>query len=172
MLQNSKYITTRKTIKSRLGPLLDILLVRFSFIVRMRYTQAQYGGSSAAFARITFFPFWTIARSKKGLSNNTQRNYRQYLRVFFAWLDKTHNADLRPKDLTAKHVWDYRLYIARSYKTPAGGYLTKKSQNFYLIALRALLRYLAERDIETLPSTKIKLAKQKSRGAHLLSGAA
>ena len=39
---------------------------------------------------------------------------------------------------------------------------TKKSQNFYLIALRALLRYLAERDIETLPSTKITLAKQKA----------
>ena len=107
-------------------------------------------------------PFLDYCEIEKGLSNNTQRNYRQYLRVFFAWLDKTHNAGLRPKDLTAKNIWDYRLYIARTYKTPGGGYLTKKSQNFYLIALRALLRYLAERDIETLPSTKIKLAKQKS----------
>jgi len=32
----------------------------------------------------------------------------------------------------------------------------------YLITLRALLRYLAERDVETLPSTKIMLAKQKA----------
>ena len=101
---------------------------------------------------------------ERRLSSNTQRNYRQYLRVFFAWLEKTHRANLRPRDLTAKHVWDYRLYLARSYKTPPGRYLTKKSQNFYLIALRALLRYLAERDIETLPSTKIKLAKQKADG--------
>ena len=69
---------------------------------------------------------------------------------------------MRPCDLTTKHVWDYRLYIARNYKTPSGGYLTKKSQNLYLIALRAFLRFLAERDIETLPSTKIKLAKQKT----------
>ena len=107
-------------------------------------------------------PFLDYCEIEKGLSNNTQRNYRQYLRVFFVWLEKTHNASLRPKELTAKHVWDYRLYIARTYKTPVGGYLTKKSQNFYLIALRALLRFLAERDIETLPSTKIKLAKQKS----------
>ena len=112
--------------------------------------------------RSYLLPFLDYCEIEKGLSNNTQRNYRQYLRVFFAWLEKTHNADLRPKELTAKHVWDYRLYIARSYKTPVGGYLTKKSQNFYLIALRALLRFLAERDIETLPSTKIKLAKQKS----------
>ena len=81
---------------------------------------------------------------------------------FSLWLEKTHQADLRPRELTAKHVWDYRLYLARRYKTPAGRYLTKKSQNFYLIALRALLRYLAERDVETLPSTKIKLAKQKA----------
>jgi integrase/recombinase XerD len=107
-------------------------------------------------------PFLDYCEIEKGLSNHTQRNYRQYLRVFFAWLGKTHHADLRPRDLTAKHVWDYRLYLARSYKAPSGRYLTKKSQNLYLIALRALLRYLAERDIETLPSTKIKLAKQKA----------
>jgi site-specific recombinase XerD len=107
-------------------------------------------------------PFLDYCEVEKGLSNNTQRNYSQYLRIFCAWLDKTHRVDLRPCDLTTKHVWDYRLYIARNYKTPSGGYLTKKSQNLYLIALRAFLRYLAERDIETLPSTKIKLAKQKT----------
>ena len=107
-------------------------------------------------------PFLDYCEIEKGLSNNTQRNYRQYLRIFFLWLEKTHRGDLQPRDLTAKHVWDYRLYLARRYKTPASRYLTKKSQNFYLIALRALLRYLAERDIETLPSTKIKLAKQKA----------
>lgn len=40
--------------------------------------------------------------------------------------------------------------------------MAKKSQNYYLIALRALLNYFAERDIESLPSSKIKLAKQKT----------
>src|SRR5271166_2650430 len=112
--------------------------------------------------RTHLLPFLDYCEIEKGLANNTQRNYRQYLRVFFGWLDKTHHADLRPRELTAKHVWDYRLYLARRYKTPAGRYLSRKSQNFYLIALRALLRYLAERDIETLPSTKITLAKQKT----------
>jgi len=107
-------------------------------------------------------PFLDYCEIEKGLSNNTQRNYRQYLRVFFAWLTKTNHGDLAARNLTAKHVWDYRLYLARNYKTPSGQYLTKKSQNLYLIALRALLRYLAERDIETLPSTKITLAKEKA----------
>lgn len=112
--------------------------------------------------RSYLIPFLDYCEIEKGLSSNTQRNYRQYLRVFFSWLGKHHNADLRPNELTAKHVWDYRLYIARTYRTPAGGFLTKKSQNFYLIALRALLRFLAERDIDTLASTKIKLAKQQA----------
>ena len=39
--------------------------------------------------------------------------------------------------------------------------MSKKSQNYYLIALRALLDYFAERDIESLPSSKVKLAKHK-----------
>ena len=35
-------------------------------------------------------PFLDYCEVEKGLSSNTQRNYSQYLRVFFAWLDKTH----------------------------------------------------------------------------------
>ena len=107
-------------------------------------------------------PFLDYCEIQKGLSNNTQRNYRQYLKIFLDWLLKTGNGTLRPKDVTAAHVWGYRLHLARTYKTPAGGYLTKESQNFYLIALRALLNYFAELDIDSLPSSKINLAKQKS----------
>jgi site-specific recombinase XerD len=67
-----------------------------------------------------------------------------------------------PHELTPKHIWDYRLYLARTYKSPIGATLGKKSQNYYLIALRALLNYLADRDIDSLSSSKVKLAKQKS----------
>lgn len=108
------------------------------------------------------FPFLDYCEIEKGLSNNTQRNYKQYLQLFVGWLKKNNNMTLRPHELTADHVWDYRLYLARTYKTKNGGYLGKKSQNYYLIALRALLDFLADRDIETLSSSKIKLAKQKT----------
>lgn len=107
-------------------------------------------------------PFLDYCEIEKGLSNNTQKNYRQYLLLFSGWLKKTGLEKLKPHELTAKHIWDYRLYLAREYKTPSGTYLGKKSQNYYLIALRALLNYFAEYDIESLPSSKIKLAKQKS----------
>lgn len=107
-------------------------------------------------------PFLDYCEIEKGLSNNTQRNYEQYLKLFIHWLDHIGKPNLKPHELTANHIWDYRLYIARKYKTPRGEFLSKKSQNYYLIALRALLQYLAERDYETLPSSKVKLAKQKS----------
>jgi site-specific recombinase XerD len=107
-------------------------------------------------------PFLDYCEVEKGLSNNTQRNYHQYLKLFVRWLRETNNANLLPHELTGDHVWDYRLFLARKHKTPRGEFLGKKSQNYYLIALRALLDYLADRDIETLPSSKIKLAKQKS----------
>jgi site-specific recombinase XerD len=107
-------------------------------------------------------PFLDYCEIEKGLSNNTQRNYQQYLNLFVKWLKEIDQSELKPHELTAEHVWDYRLFIARQYKTPRGEYLSKKSQNYYLIALRALLSFLAERDIETLPSSKIKLAKQKA----------
>lgn len=107
-------------------------------------------------------PFLDYCEIEKGLSNNTQRNYKQYLKLFTDWLKKTNNENLSPHELTANHVWDYRLYLARSYKTRSSEYLGKKSQNYYLIAVRALLDFLADRDVETLSSSKIKLAKQKS----------
>ncbi len=97
------------------------------------------------------------------MSNNTQRNYKQYLSLFTGWLKKTGEENLKPDELTPKHVWDYRLYLARGYKGQDGQYLAKKSQNYYLIALRALLNYFAEHDIVSLPSSKVKLAKQKKK---------
>src|SRR4051794_4829679 len=107
-------------------------------------------------------PFLDYCEIEKGLSDSTQRTYGHLLQLFTNWLHKTGNADLLPHELTAKHIWSYRLYLARSYKDAHGKHLSKKSQNSYLIALRALLDFLAERDIDTLPSAKIKLAKQKA----------
>jgi site-specific recombinase XerD len=107
-------------------------------------------------------PFLDYCEIEKGLSSNTQRNYKQYLSLFSGWLKNKNLNGLLPHELTPEHIWDYRLYLARQYKSPRNEYLSKKSQNYYLIALRAFLNYLSDRDIDTLPSSKIKLAKQKT----------
>ena len=110
--------------------------------------------------------FLDYCEVEKGLSQSTQRNYDQYLRLFFHWLSDVHQQPkLLPNELSAEHIWNYRLFLARSYKTRRGEHLTKKSQNYYLIALRAFLDYLADRDITALPSSKVKLAKQKTEEA-------
>lgn len=106
-------------------------------------------------------PFLDYCEIEKGLADNTQKNYKQYLQLFFKWLKEIKKEKLLPHQLTPEHIWDYRLFIARTYKGPSGKHLSKKSQNYYLIALRALLNYLADRDIDSLASSKIKLAKQK-----------
>src|SRR3954452_9527746 len=105
-------------------------------------------------------PFLDYCEVEKGLSDNTQRTYGHLLQLFTNWLHKTGNQNLSPPELTAKHIWSYRLYLARSYKDAHGKHLSKKSQNSYLIALRPLLDFLRECDIDTLPSPNIKLAKK------------
>ena len=103
---------------------------------------------------------------EKGLSPATQRNYDQYLALFKRWLTKNDLEALHPNELTADHVWKYRLYLAQGYRSPiTKRHLGKKSQNFYLIALRGFLEFLAERDVPTLPSTKVKLAKDSTQEA-------
>lgn len=107
-------------------------------------------------------PFLDYCEVEKGLADNTQKNYAQYLRLFAGWLDKTKRSDMLPRQLTAKDIWDYRLHLARAYRTRGNERLSKKSQNYYLIALRALLDYFTEKDIACLPSSKIKLAKTQN----------
>ena len=92
---------------------------------------------------------------EKGLSSKSQENYSRFLKSFFDWLKANNLANVKPHELTADNVWKYRVYLARQ-KT-----LKKSSQNYYLIALRSLLNYFADRDILALPAEKIKLAKIK-----------
>lgn len=127
--------------------------MRYNYCMRLRKSDDP----------ITYYlvPFLEYCEIERGLSDNTQRNYEQYLKLFTDWLKSNGHADLRPHELTPDHIWDYRLFMSRKYKSHRGKTLSKKSQNYYLIALRALLDFFAEKNIEALPSAKIKLAKQK-----------
>ena len=94
---------------------------------------------------------------EKGLSSKSQENYSRFLKKFIDWLKKNDMIDLKPHQLSPAHIWDYRVYLSRQSKKP----LKKSTQNYYLIALRSLLNYFANRDILSLPAEKIKLAKDK-----------
>jgi len=103
---------------------------------------------------------------EKGLSNKSQENYSRFLKKFIDWLKKNNLENLKPHELSPAHIWDYRVYLSRHSKKP----LKKSTQNYYLIALRSLLNYFADRDILSLPSEKIKLAKDKDeKKVHFLN---
>lgn len=102
--------------------------------------------------------FLDYCEVEKGLSNKTQENYQRYLQKFILWLNGAKKQDLLPHQLTADNIWDYRLYLSR-FQGKNGQSLKKLTQNYYLIALRALLGYFTAKDIESLPSDKIQLPK-------------
>lgn len=100
---------------------------------------------------------------EKGAATKTQENYSRYLNKFIKWLKMTHNEDLKPHQLTPEHIWKYRVFLSRSpISEKTKKTLKKKTQNYYLIALRNLLTFFADRDIQSLPADKVKLAKDKS----------
>ncbi len=108
--------------------------------------------------------FLDYCEVEKGLSDNTQKNYERYLNKFVFWLKKTGKENLRPHQLTADDIWKYRLFLSRNIKPNTGKSLKKVTQNYYLVALRALLSYFSAKDIVSLPADKIKLPKDIKRG--------
>jgi len=103
---------------------------------------------------------------EKGLSAKTQENYSRYLDRFVNWLNKQKLDTLLPHQLTPEIVWDYRVFLSRQTMNQQNNEPLKKStQNYYLIALRNLLSYFADKDIISLPADKIKLAKQDRKRA-------
>jgi len=102
--------------------------------------------------------FLDYCEIEKGLSNNTQESYHRYLKRFIEWLKMQKKEDLLPHELTTDDIWHYRLYLSREYKHK-GKPLKKITQNYYLIALRALLSYFSDKDIISIPADKIKLPK-------------
>lgn len=102
--------------------------------------------------------FLDYCEVEKGLSNNTQKNYRRYLEKFIFWLKKTGKEGLKPHELTSEDIWAYRLFLSR-FQDEKGQPLKKITQNYYLIALRALLSYFTAKDVVSLASDKIALPK-------------
>ncbi len=106
--------------------------------------------------------FLEYCEIEKGLSPTTTRNYHNFLKTFKYWLEEQKLEGLKPHELTPEHIWDYRVFLSRKQDSK-GNYTKKTTQNYYLIALRNLLTYFAEKDIVSLPSEKIKLPKLTDR---------
>jgi len=105
--------------------------------------------------------FLDYCEVERGLSSRTQENYKHYLKKFTTWLSSHDRSGLLCHELSAQDIWDYRLYLSR-YQNK-GKELSRLTQNYYLIALRALLSYFLAKDITSLPPDKVALPKDAAK---------
>jgi len=121
--------------------------------------------------------FLEYVEIEKGRALKTVENYNHYLSVF---LEQTKAK--KPGDINDNLVREFRLWLNRqpalpkhmqssSTKTTAGQRetLSRKTQNYYLIAIRAFLKYLARQEVKTMPSERIELAKVPERSLDLIT---
>ena len=104
---------------------------------------------------------------EKGRALRTVENYDHYLTVF---LEQTKVSD--PKDITNEKVRDFRMWLNRQAagnNRATGDTMKKKTQNYYLIALRTFLKFLTKRGITSLQADQIELAKVGERVIDVIS---
>jgi len=106
--------------------------------------------------------FLEYCEIEKGHSELTIRNYEHYLNRFYEFLAGEGTRKVTPKAITQDKIRAYRLYLNRLEGADGEG-MKKITQNYHLIAIRAFLKYLAKRDIETLSPEKIELSDAKRR---------
>ncbi len=106
---------------------------------------------------------------EKGRSLKTVENYDHYITRFLEF-SKNDN----PANITDNSVREFRLWLNRQStgnNRATGATLSKKTQNYYLIAIRSFLKYLARQDIKSMPPERIELAKVSERTLDLITNA-
>jgi len=101
--------------------------------------------------------FLEYTEIEKGRSLKTVENYDHYLSVFLEYSKVS-----VPKDITEGLIREYRLWLNRKD-------LKKKTQNYYLIALRSFLKYFTKRGLKVLSPEVIELAKVGERSIDLIT---
>lgn len=117
-----------------------------------------------AAAKRQFLEYLEIER---GRSLKTIENYDRYLTKFLAYV-KTDD----PKKITEDLVREFRLHLNRQPGTKVGRRvepMKRKTQNYYLIAVRAFLKFLRKRGVSSLSPERIELAKVAERSLDLIT---
>lgn len=99
---------------------------------------------------------------EKGRSIKTVENYDRYLARYLAFSKVT-----SPLKITEQSVREFRIHLNRQAGT--SGTMKHKTQNYYMISLRAFLKFLRKRGIESLNPERIELAKVGARDLDLIS---
>ncbi len=99
---------------------------------------------------------------ERGRAVKTVENYDHYLSRFFEWAKIKDTSDI-----TEEKIREFRLWLNRQKGTE--GAMKRRTQNYYLIALRAFLKFLRKREIPCISPERIELAKLPERSLDLIS---
>lgn len=114
--------------------------------------------------------FLEYVEIEKGRALKTVENYDRYLSRFLKFIKSD-----RPEAVTETSVREFRMFLNRQMVGHGRNGsediapMKKKTQNYYLIALRAFLKFLARRDVPSLSAERIELAKAGERSLDLIS---
>lgn len=112
---------------------------------------------------------------ERGRSIKTVINYNRYIDKFIEF-----TGDINPESITDNIFREYRLFLNRQtikqnrgkklyQKEGRSETLKKRTQNYYLIALRAYLKFANRIGIKTMSPERIELAKVGERSLDLIS---
>lgn len=106
-----------------------------------------------------FLEYLEVERDR---SPKTVENYDRYVGKFLAWAKIR-----RPEEITEDKVRNFRIYLNR-FQDEKGQGLKKVTQNYYVIALRAFLKYLAKRGVASLQAEKVEIGRTPEREVEFL----
>ena len=99
---------------------------------------------------------------ERGRAVKTVENYDHYLSRYF-----TQMGIATVKDISESNIREFRLWLNR--QPGVSGAMKRRTQNYYLIAIRAFLKYLRKIGVESLSPERIELAKLPERSLDLIS---
>lgn len=102
---------------------------------------------------------------ERGRAVKTVENYDHYLSRFFEQMKIQ-----KVGDISEQNVREFRLWLNRQPGTKSDS-MKRRTQNYYMIALRAFLKFLRKRDIDAISPEKIELAKLPERQIDLITSA-
>lgn len=100
---------------------------------------------------------------ERGRAVKTIENYDHYLSRYFSQM-RVKNV----RDISEQNIREFRLWLNRQSGTNNGS-MKRRTQNYYMIALRAFLKFLRKRDISAISPEKIELAKLPDRQLDLIT---
>ena len=101
---------------------------------------------------------------ERGRAVKTIENYDHYLTRYFQQMGIK-----KVSDISENNIREFRMWLNR--QPGVSGSMKRRTQNYYLIALRAFLKFLRKRDIECISPERIELAKLPERSLDLMTAA-